>query len=78
MKLPRSTLRTEAGAREVGVIQSLISTCRLHSVDPTVYLTDVLQRVAVHPAKDVATLTPRLWKEHHAADPMPSDLAYAT
>jgi transposase len=69
---------TEAGAREVGVIQSLISTCRLHSVDPTVYLTDVLQRVAVHPAKDVATLTPRLWKEHHAADPMPSDLAYAT
>ena len=69
---------TEAGAREVGVIQSLISTCRLHSVDPTVYLTDVLQRVAVHPAKDVATLTPRLWKEHHAADPMPSNLAYAT
>ncbi len=69
---------SETGARQVGVIQSLISTCRLHGVDPMVYLTDVLQRVAIHPAKDIETLTPRLWKQHHAAEPMLSELAYAS
>ena len=65
---------TELGAEHVGIIQSLISTCKLHNVDPYVYLTDVLQRVAIHPNKDIAQLTPRLWKEHFAADPMRSDL----
>ena len=69
---------SETGARQVGVIQSLISTCRLHGVDPMVYLTDVLQRVAIHSAKDIETLTPRLWKQHHAAEPMLSELAYAS
>ena len=68
---------SELGAKQVGIIQSLITTCRLHGVDPSVYLTDVLQRVAIHPASEVATLTPRLWKTHHAAEPMRSDLVYA-
>ena len=68
---------TELGARQVGVIQSLITTCRLQGVDPAVYLTDVLQRVAVHPAREIETLTPRLWKAHHGSDPMRSDLTYA-
>ncbi len=65
---------TELGAEHVGIIQSLICTCKLHGIDPYVYLIDVLQRVGIHPAKDVAQLTPRLWKEHFAADPMQSDL----
>ena len=68
---------SEVGAKQVGIIQSLITTCRLHDVDPSDYLTDVLQRVAVHPAREIATLTPRLWKQHHGDDPMRSDLAYA-
>jgi hypothetical protein len=65
---------TELGARDVGIIQSLIVTCRLHGVDPYTYLVDVLQRVAQHPASRVAELTPRLWKEHFAANPLRSDL----
>ncbi len=65
---------TELGARHVGIIQSLISTCRLHDVNPYVYLVDVLQRVAVHPNNEIADLTPRLWKEKFAHDPMRSDL----
>jgi len=35
---------TELGAKHVGIVQSLIVTCRLHDIDP--YLVDVLQRVA--------------------------------
>ena len=66
---------TELGARHVGIVQSLIATCRLHGVDPYDYLVDVLQRVGQHPATDVAQLTPRLWKQHFAANPLRSDIS---
>ena len=64
---------TELGARDVGIIQSLRVTCRLHGDDPYTYLLDVLQRVAQHPASRVAELTPRLWKQHFADNPLRSD-----
>jgi len=65
---------TELGAKHVGIIQSLIVTCRLHGIDPYTDLVDVLQRVAMHPAARMAELTPRLWKQHFADHPMRSDL----
>lgn len=65
---------TEVGAEHVGMVQSLIVTCRLHDIDPYTYLVDVLQRVGQHPASRVAELTPRLWKEHFASAPLRSDL----
>jgi len=65
---------TELGAKQVGIIQSLIVTCRLHGIDPYTYLVDVLQRVGQHPAARVAELTPRLWKQHFADNPLRSDL----
>ena len=65
---------TELGAKQVGIIQSLIVTCRLHRLDPYTYLVDVLQRVGEHPASRVAELTPRLWQQHFAANPLRSDL----
>lgn len=65
---------TELGAEHVGIAQSLIVTCRLHDIDPYTYLVDVLQRVGQHPAARVAELTPRLWKQLFATNPMRSDL----
>ena len=65
---------TEVGAEVVGKIQSLLVSCRLHGVDPFTYLVDVLQRIDSHPATDVDQLTPRLWKQHFATNPLPSDL----
>jgi hypothetical protein len=65
---------TELGAEHVGIMQSLIVTCRLHGIDPYTYLVDVLQRLGVHPASKVAELTPRLWKQHFAANPLRSAL----
>jgi transposase len=65
---------TELGAKHVGIIQSLIVTCRLHGIDPYTYLVDVLQRVGEHPASRVAELTPRLWKQQFAANPLRSDI----
>lgn len=68
---------TELGAAHVGIVQSLIVTCRLHEIDPYTYLVDVLQRVGQHPAARVAELTPRLWKSLFAANPLRSDLQLA-
>ena len=65
---------TELGGRYVGIAQTLIQSCRLQGVDPWVYLIDVLQRIDTHPAFEVHLLTPRLWKENFANNPMRSDL----
>jgi len=65
---------TEVGARYVGIVQSLIASCRLQGVEPYGYLVDVLQRIDTHPAFDVHLLIPRLWKRHFAANPLRSDL----
>lgn len=67
---------TELGARHVGLIQSLLVTCRLHGVHPYTYLVDVLQRISQHPAKQVIELTPREWKTRFADNPLRSDLEY--
>lgn len=65
---------TEVGAEQIGIIQSLIVTCRLHDINPYDYLVDVLQRVDRHPANEVHELTPRLWKQSFSENPLRSDL----
>jgi hypothetical protein len=65
---------TELGAKQIGMLQSLVVTCRLHDINPYDYLVDVLLRVGKHPTRDVAMLTPRLWKQHFADNPLRSDL----
>ena len=65
---------TELGARQIGIMQSLITTCRLHHIDPYTYLVDVLLRINQHPASQVVELTPRQWKLLFAANPLRSDL----
>ena len=67
---------TEVGAKYTGIVQSLITTCRLHDIDPYVYLVDVLQRIGQHPAAQVEQLTPRLWKERFADCPLRSNLQH--
>ena len=66
---------TEIGAERVGIIQSLLVTCKLQGIDPYNYLVDVLQRISIHPASQVIELTPREWKVRFAENPMKSDLA---
>ena len=65
---------TELGAKQVGIIQSLLVTCKLHGINPYIYLVDVLQRISQHPASRVIELTPRIWKEKFADSPLCSEL----
>ena len=65
---------SEVGAQRVGIIRSLLVTCRLHEVDACTCLVDVLQCVSVHPANHAIELTPRMWKSRFADAPLRSDL----
>jgi hypothetical protein len=65
---------TELGPKHVGIVQSLLATFRLHDINRYDYFVDVLQRVGQHPASLVEQLTPRIWKEMFANNPLRSDL----
>jgi transposase len=41
---------------------SLIETTKLNGLDPQLYLTDVLARIADHPARQIAKLLPWHWQ----------------
>ena len=66
---------SELGAEQLGILQSLLVTCRLQEINPYHYLVDVLQRVSIHPASKVEELTPRIWKEKFRDNLLTSDLA---
>ena len=66
---------TEIGAERMGVLQSLMVTCRLHGINPYEYLVDVLQRISLHPAKRVIELTPRVWKARFKGNLLTSDVS---
>jgi hypothetical protein len=51
------------GARRAALLYSLVQSCKLIDVLPFAYLKDVLLRVATHPYRLIAQLTPRGWAE---------------
>ena len=65
---------TELGAKHIGMIQSLVVTCRLHDIEHYVYLVDALQPVAQQPDSWIEELTLRLWKQLVASNRLRSDL----
>jgi len=51
------------GARRAALMYSLVQSCKLAEVSPFAYLKDVLLRVATHPQRDIAQLTPKGWAQ---------------
>ena len=49
---------SDAGGHRAAAMYSLIETAKLNSLDPQLYLTDVLGRIADHPARQIAELLP--------------------
>jgi transposase len=58
---------SDAGGQRAAAMYSLIETAKLNGLDPQRYLTDVLARIADHPARHIADLLPWNWQ--------PADLA---
>jgi transposase len=53
---------SDAGGRRAAAMYSLIESAKLNSLNPQHYLTDVLARIADHPARQIAELLPWNWK----------------
>jgi hypothetical protein len=49
---------SDAGGRRAAAICSLIESAKLNGLNPQHYLTDVLTRIADHPARRIAQLLP--------------------
>jgi transposase len=49
-------------AQRSAMLYSLMGTCKLHGVNPFIYLKDVLTRIAMHPVNKVGELLPQNWK----------------
>ena len=65
---------SEIGAEQLGILQSLMVTCRMQGINPYHYLVDVLQRVAIHPNAQVEELIPSQWKVKFEGNFLKSDL----
>ncbi len=53
---------SDAGGHRAAAMYSLIETAKLNGLDPQLYLTDVLIRIADHPARQIADLLPWNWQ----------------
>jgi transposase len=53
---------SDAGGRRAAAMYSLIETAKLDDINPQRYLTDVLARIADHPARHIADLLPWNWQ----------------
>ncbi len=51
-----------SGGRRAAAIYTLIETCRLNDVDPRAWLSDLLERLPVHPFTKLDDLLPWNWK----------------
>ena len=50
------------GAGRAAMIYSFMGSCKLHQINPQVWLTDVLERIALHPVNKLEELLPGSWK----------------
>ena len=65
---------SEVSAEIVGILQSLLTTYRLHGIDPYTYLVDVLQQRG-HPTGSSSQRTNgRRWKTLFTDQPLCSDI----
>lgn len=53
---------SDNGGKRAAVIYSLVASCKSCSIDPFLYLRDVIDRVSSHPAKKISELIPSNWK----------------
>ena len=49
-------------AKRSAMLYSLLGTCKLHAINPTMWLTDVLKRINAHSINQIKELLPQNWK----------------
>jgi transposase len=53
---------SHSAAQRAAMFYSLLATCRNHDINPSVWLHDVLNRIATYPINRIAELLPHNWK----------------
>ena len=59
---------SDTGGRTAAILFSIIRTCERNSVDPFMYLRDVLTRLPDHPANQIDELLPDRWQPVNTAN----------
>ena len=59
---------SDEGAKAAATLYSLVSTCKIHGINPQEYLTDVLKKIDTVKASQVSELTPLKWHQARQAD----------
>jgi hypothetical protein len=54
-------LGSDTGGTRAAVFYTIIQSAKLSGLNPEAYLTDIIQRIADHPAKDIDQLLPWNW-----------------
>ncbi len=54
------------GAQWAAMFYSFFACCRLHEVDPSQWLEDIMRRLPEHPVNQIEQLLPHLWKKNQA------------
>jgi len=50
-------------ARRSGMLYSLLGTCKMHGIEPTTWLKEVLSTIPTHPINKIKDLLPQNWKK---------------
>jgi transposase len=53
---------SDVGSRRAAAMYSMIESAKLNGLNPQLYITDVLARIADHPARHIAQLLPWNWQ----------------
>ena len=56
-------------AQRTAIIYSLLGSCKMHGIDPHVWLKDVLTRLPMHPINKIKELLPHNWKPKQVTTP---------
>lgn len=62
---------SDQGGKNDAIVSSVISTCRRHGVEPWSYLTDVIEKLAENPSRNLEELLPYNWKRKTAEENLP-------
>ena len=59
---------SDRGGRTAATLMSLVATCKDHGIDPFLYLRDVFERIAAHPASRIDEFLPDRWRQIRQAE----------
>ena len=59
------------GAQRSAMLYSFMGSCKLHGINPMIWMVDVLKKINNHPATEIQDLLPHRWKELQKVEPVP-------